>query len=295
MSVHNGARYLREALESVLAQTYGDFELIVVDDGSSDQTNEILREYANKDSRVRLIVQENQGLTKSLNSALALARGEFVARMDADDICFPERFEKQVEFLVQHPEFALVGTAYWAIDQTGARLGIRSMSTDPVEIDRRHLRGNTSLAHPAIMVRREMMEKIGGYDERYPTSQDLDLFLRLAEIGPITNINQPLLYYRWHEENISVCKTNRQDRDCTAIVAAAHRRRGLTVPRGLPVARWDFRRVMARKYAAGGNRRQALQFAWQAVCMRPISLRSWYTMFLACVPRSLLRRIAVAV
>lgn len=284
MSVYNGERYLRPAMDSLLAQTLGDFELIVVDDGSADSSREILSEYAAADNRVRLVTQQNQGLTRSLNNALAVSQGEYIARMDADDICYPQRFERQVVYLEAHPDVVCVGTGYMAIDGQGWELGVRHMVTDAADIDRRHLTGDTSLAHPTIMVRAKAMQDVGGYDEQYKTTQDLDLFLRLAEMGTIANLDEPLLYYRWHDDNISVRKAGQQDLDCTAIVAAAHRRRGLPVPPGVPRARWMFRRIMAQKYATNGQRKRAVSFAWQALRMRPLSLRSWYTVAGACVP-----------
>ncbi|WP_442483191.1 glycosyltransferase family 2 protein [Aeoliella sp. SH292] len=288
MSVYNGERYLRPAMDSLVAQTFADFELIVVDDGSTDASPQTLDEYAAADARIRVVHQANRGLTRSLNHALSLATGEYIARMDADDICFPERFARQVAYMDLHPEVLCLGTGYEAIDAEGNSLGPRRMSEDPAMLDRSHLAGNTSLAHPTILVRRDAMLQIGGYDEAYKTTQDLDLFLRLAELGTVVNIDEPLLYYRWHDENVSVRKVDQQDLDTTAIVAAAHRRRGLPIPKGMPQARWTFRRVMARKYALAGDRRQAVRFACQAIRIRPLNLRSWYTLFLtltSCVPQ----------
>jgi glycosyltransferase involved in cell wall biosynthesis len=289
MSVYNGERYLRPAMDSLVAQTFADFELIVVDDGSTDSSPKMLDEYAAADERIRVVHQANQGLTRSLNHALSLATGEYIARMDADDICFPERFARQVAYMDLHPEVLCLGTGYEAIDAEGNSLGPRRMSEDPAEIDQAHLLADTSLAHPTILVRRDAMLQIGGYDEAYKTSQDLDFYLRLAELGTVVNINEPLLYYRWHDENVSVRKVDQQDLDTTAIVAAAHRRRGLPIPKGMPEARWTFRRVMARKYVLAGDRRQAVRFACQAVRIRPLNLRSWYTLAAACVPGLLYR------
>ncbi|MEM8864346.1 MAG: glycosyltransferase [Planctomycetota bacterium] len=279
MAVYNGDRFLREAVDSVLAQTFTDFELVVVDDGSTDQSPAMLDSYAASDERVVLLRQENQGLTKSLNTAIAAARGKYLARMDGDDICLPERFAKQVAFLDSHPEVALVGTGMHSIDASGDRLGTRRLESDHAKLDAAHMLGGSSLVHPSIMVRAAAMAQIGGYAEQYRTSQDLDLFLRLAEVGTLTNLTEPLLLYRWHDDNISVRKADQQDRDVTAIVAAAHRRRGLDPPRSMPRARWQFRRVMALKYRRSGQRRQAARFALQAVRMRPLAPRSWYTLF----------------
>src|SRR4051812_26679567 len=116
MAVYNGEQYLREAVNSILSQTFKDFEFIIIDDGSTDRSPELLASYARADSRVKLISRPNKGLTKSLNEGLHAARGEFVARMDGDDISLPERFERQVSYLREHPEVVLVGSRVEFID-----------------------------------------------------------------------------------------------------------------------------------------------------------------------------------
>src|SRR5436305_9543595 len=120
MPVYNAIRYIGVAVDSVLSQTFSDFEFIIVDDGSTDGSAEILREYAGRDPRIRLISRPNTGLGFALNEALAVARAPFIARMDADDECLPERFEKQIQYLRNHPECVLLGSRVLWIDSDGA-------------------------------------------------------------------------------------------------------------------------------------------------------------------------------
>jgi glycosyltransferase involved in cell wall biosynthesis len=207
MSVHNGEKYLREAMESILNQTFRDFEFIIIDDGSTDGSKQILEEYAVKDSRIRLVSRENCGLTKSLNEGIALARGEFIARMDADDVSLPERFEKQVQFLKEKPEFVAVGTGVMMTDCDLRPLQQRGQPKGHGNICRELLCGNGgAMTHPAAMIRRSALQKLGGYDERFETAQDLDLFIRLSEIGQIENLDPVLLLWRQHPQSVNHTK-----------------------------------------------------------------------------------------
>jgi len=201
MSVYNGERYLREALESILNQTFSDFEFINIDDGSTDTTWRILNDYDG--ARIRLVRnEENIGLAGSLNKGLELARGEFIARMDADDISLPERFARQVEFLDAHPEIGVVGTAYQMIDAQGRLKDIPQPTTAPMILKWRGCFGSP-LAHPAIMARKELLERVGGYNEHFRTSQDYDLLQRLSGKTRLANLPDVLLYLRKHEKSIS--------------------------------------------------------------------------------------------
>lgn len=204
MSVHNGRKYLVEAVESILNQTFRDFEFIIVDDGSSDGSTEILKYYAGRDSRVRLIIQENQGLTKSLNTALGIARGEYIARMDADDISRLDRFANQLSFLRAHPEVVCVGAEVELVTEDGIRLGVRNHPNGHESIRRRLLLGDGgAMTHPVILFRREIALKIGGYDENFTTTQDLDFYLRLSEVGFLENLPEILLDWRQHPRSVN--------------------------------------------------------------------------------------------
>lgn len=222
MPVHNGERFLGEALDSIFAQTFRDFELVVVDDGSSDETPAIIADYAARDSRLRPIRQEPSGLTSSLNRGWRSAAGEYVARMDADDVALPDRFEQQVEFLDAHPEVAVVGTAAIAIGPDGEEVSAVHYPEDDAAI-RRELWRYNCLVHSSVMMRRSALEEVDGY--RLDQAEDYDLWLRIAERHALANLPQRLLRYRYHAGQFSVEKIERQAFGILAVQAAAEARR----------------------------------------------------------------------
>ncbi len=193
MSVYNGERFLAEAIESILTQTWTDFEFVIIDDGSTDSTAQILRDFEKKDARIRIITNEkNFGLTKSLNMGIAVATGEYIARMDADDISFPTRLEKQMAFLNDHPNIVVVGTGTEIIDADGKRM--RSIAT-PKAIQTRLPKRNC-LVHGSLLIRKEALQDVGGYDESIRYAQDYDLLLRLLDGSNIAVIDEPLYALR---------------------------------------------------------------------------------------------------
>ncbi len=231
MAVYNGQKYLRNAVDSVLGQTFGDFEFVIIDDGSTDSSLSILESYAAKDSRMRLLSRPNQGLTKSLNEGLTLCKGELIARMDADDACMPQRLEKQVAYLREHPEIALVGSQVQFIDPDDCPINVKpGLVLSHEQIDAALLRKGWPLVHPAVLMRAADVRAIGGYDQRYQTNQDHDLFLRLAEKGKLANLPDVLLQYRQHFESITLAKATEQGDTVEAIVREAYRRRGIAPP-----------------------------------------------------------------
>jgi glycosyltransferase involved in cell wall biosynthesis len=202
MSVYNGERYLREAVESILGQTFTNFEFIIIDDGSIDQTAMILQTI--DDERIRVFRnQKNIGLASSLNRGLGLARGEYVARMDADDISLPERFEKQVEFLDNHPMACVVSGGYISVDESGNETMVVTFPTDNATLQARLLQ-HCCICHGSAMMRKECLETIGGYRPAFRVAEDHDLFLRLAEKFEVANLAEPLYKYRVITSSISV-------------------------------------------------------------------------------------------
>lgn len=209
MGVHNGLPYLPEAVESILSQTFTDFEFIIIDDGSTDGSGDWVEERAKSEPRIRFFRQEKAGLATTLNRALGLARGEFIARMDSDDIALPRRFETQVNALREDSELVLLGTEVDFIDESGQRFFVRGHACDHVEIRRRLLTGDGgALTHPTVIFRAAAAKEIGGYDDWMTTSQDVDFFLRLSEIGKVANLPQVLLLWRHHPESTTF---NRED------------------------------------------------------------------------------------
>jgi len=202
MSVYNGARYLREAVDSILCQTYTDFELIVIDDGSTDETGAILDGY--DDARiVRLTNEQNIGLTKSLNKGLGMAKGEYVARMDADDIALPDRLQLQVHVLDTRPEVVLVSGNIDLIDAAGQVWRRPRRNADPGLVAWFLLFHNYLGGHSQVMFRHSSVLSLGGYSEERPYAQDYALWLRLAEIGRIAMVPDVILQHRCHDENLT--------------------------------------------------------------------------------------------
>ena len=200
MSVYNGARYLREAIDSILAQTFTDHEFIIVDDGSTDSTWEILTGY--DDPRIRLVRnKDNIGLVRSLNRGLELARGEYVARMDADDASHPTRFEKQIEYLEAHPDIGVLGTQMQQIDETG-----RSLAPFQPPLSHGMIAWKTlfecSIAHATVMMRRALLAEVGGYDPSFTHMEDAELWSRLIHVTRFANLPEPLYFRRWHANSI---------------------------------------------------------------------------------------------
>ncbi|MCP3178429.1 glycosyltransferase [Desulfuromonas sp. KJ2020] len=208
LSVYNGEKYLPEALDSIFAQTFQDFELIVVDDGSTDRTPEILLQY--RDSRTLIYRnQENMGLTRSLNLGLKFCRGDYVARMDADDISAPQRLERQVRFLEENPDHALVGSSYCILDDDGKKTGLVEVLTDSESLKKGLIQQNW-FGHGSVVMRRKALESVGGYNEEYLYAQDYDLFLRISEHFEVANLSAPLFFWRKALGGISQRKAQEQ-------------------------------------------------------------------------------------
>jgi glycosyltransferase involved in cell wall biosynthesis len=195
MAVYNGDRYLRETIESILAQTFQDFEFLIINDGSRDATREMILSY--DDPRIRLVDNDyNLGLTPSLNKGLKLAAGEFIARQDADDISEPERLAKQVAFLETHSEVALLGTWYKEIDAQGNLIGNGKLPCDCTQI-RWDILFYCPFVHSAVMLRKStVLEQIGFYDEAFIYAQDYDFWSRIARSLPVANLSEYLMKLR---------------------------------------------------------------------------------------------------
>lgn len=205
MSVHNGGRWLRAAINSVLAQSFRDFEFLILDDASTDDSVAQIESF--RDPRVRLVsLSENIGLTRSLNRGLREARGELIARQDADDLAAPERLARQIAFLDAHPDVPLVGTQARLVDADGRSRGVRDLPLEPVSIRWLSLLDNP-IIHTAAMFRTALVrDEFGGYDETFPSCQDYDLWARVLARHPAANLRERLVTVREHSGSVSATR-----------------------------------------------------------------------------------------
>ena len=287
MPVYNARRYLSESVESILNQTFGDFEFIIVNDGSTDGSLEVLESFADRDSRILLITRPNGGYASALNEALGLAKGEFVARMDADDVSLPKRFEQQVKYLQEHPDCVVVGGSALLIDQEGDSISVSHLPCDHNTMDTHHINGHRiQLFHPLVTMRREALVSIKGYRIDFEPAEDLDLFLRMAEMGKLANLDQVLLKYRHHDTNISLIRAQEQSRKSGLAVSEARQRRGLAplfkedqVSSSAEVSGLDVRKNYVRWAIEAGFHRTARKHAWRVWRRHPFAISSWSLLF----------------
>jgi glycosyltransferase involved in cell wall biosynthesis len=284
MPVYNSALHLREAMDSILGQTFADFEFVCMDDGSTDDSPQILREYAAREPRVVIVTKTNGGVTSALNAGLKVARGEFVARMDSDDIADPERFAAQVEHFRAHPECVAVGCHIMMMDENGVDREKGAAATTHEEITGSLWEGKSgALPHFGAMIRRSALTQIGNYREEFRTAQDLDLFLRLSETGKLENVPRPLMHYRVHEGSVGARKADEQARNAREILRQAYERKGLKLPRHL--AKWNNVIVAVNRLRWGwkaldeGRYADARAHAWAVLRRRPLRSYSWQLAF----------------
>lgn len=230
MAVYNGEGFLRQAVESVLNQTFSDFEFIIIDDASTDSSPAVLDSY-NDPRLVRLGNKNNQGLSSSLNKGLKAARGDYIARMDADDVALPERLERQVHYLEEHPSVGVLGSTCRLIDAHGASIGMKSRPLDDIAIRWAALLRNPFL-HPSVMIRHDVVRHHDvRYDEQYRSAQDYELFTRMLEQTQGANLDNPLMLLRVHGSSVSTMQRAEQLQNHDTVAVRTIR---ATVP-GFPV------------------------------------------------------------
>jgi hypothetical protein len=274
LPVWNGERFLAAAIDSITAQTFRALELIVIDDGSTDRSLAIARELAARDPRVVVLPRPRRGLTEALNAGIAAARGSLLARMDADDLAVPTRLAQQVAYLDAHPRCVVVGGAVEVVDDAGRRLGVTRFPTAHGDIVAALVGGRSGLAHPAVLMRHDAVAAVGGYRASTFPSEDLDLWLRLRDLGEFANLDEPLLRYRRHPSAVGVRERGRQLATTRALVAASRAARGERAPVRLHLGSASgstsaYHFECARIALRGGEQRTALRHACGAIASAP--------------------------
>lgn len=242
MPVFNARPFIAQTLESICNQSFADWELILIDDGSTDGTNEILARYRQADARIQVVRTENRGQVNACALGVSMARGEFIARHDHDDLSEPERFALQIEALRANPDLVALGTGCLLIDSAGDVRGRQKVETSPQRI-RKQLAYENPMKNPTVMLRKWAWDKVGGERACFGHAHDYDLWLRMVEIGDLGNIDQPLLRYRVHDGQASYVYSASQAICLLAIRLSTERRRanqpGPFEGRTRPVSRDD--------------------------------------------------------
>ncbi len=202
MPVKNARRYLHDSIAGVLTQTHADFELLLIDDYSDDRSLSVCNSYARSDRRIIVLQNQTSGVAAALNFGIAHAKGVYMARIDADDVCVPSRFERQIAVLQANPEIAVVGTWARVVDGQGVEIGSLTPPTQATNI-RSQLLSSNCVIHPSVMARLAVVKDIGGYRPVFEGCEDYDLWLRIATVAGICNLNEMLLCYRMHDAQVS--------------------------------------------------------------------------------------------
>lgn len=288
LCAYNAGKYIADAVQSVLQQTYQDWEFILIDDGSKDNTLELIRQLVGNDPRCRVISQANAGLIKSRNHGFSIATGEYIAIMDADDICMPTRLEKQCAILDAHPELCAVGSHVYLIDAHGRMIKPLLQPLTHDEIDNQHMLGRGGVViNPSTMIRRSALLQIGFYSEQAVHAEDFDLLLRLAEVGKLANIPEVLLHYRQHLGSIGYAHHAVQMQSAHNALLAAIQRRGLTgvrppsSPSHEQISTADTYRKWSYWAANGGNYSTATHYLLQSIKAEPFALRENFKLALS--------------
>jgi hypothetical protein len=209
MAVCNVDRYLSESIESVLGQTFQDFEFIIVDFGSTDSSKSIISRHAANDNRIKFHEIPNCVLPAARNASCCLAQGKYIAIMDADDVCRPDRLRLEVEFMEEHPEVGVMGGAVMFVDPIGRTLDVHAHASEDQEI-RSAMADHCSIWHPTVLLRKEAFTAVGGYRTAFVFAHDYDLELRVADQFKVANLSQVVLEYRIHPDQVSLSRQRQQ-------------------------------------------------------------------------------------
>jgi len=286
MPVRDGLPFLDNAIDSIVSQTLTDFVLVLVDDGSTDGTSELLDSWAKRDRRIRIIHQEPSGHYAALNVGLECCATDLVARMDADDIAMPDRFKQQVAFLNANPDVVAVGGQVIAIDADGDHLFSVPMPIKSDVIQRGLLSGQNGLTHPAVMYQRRVVIAAGGYEDESP-SEDFGLWLRMLPLGKFANLDSVVLKYRLHANVSRISRHAVQRNHTLRLLEKAHAALGTPVPELPPsypphgVA--DIHHHWAMSAAAQGHWSAARKHVLKSIELNPMNAHAYWTFAKTCL------------
>lgn len=271
-SCFNASQFLAQAIESILGQSWGDFEFLLLDDGSTDHTLEIIQGYSVRDRRIAVVTKPHSGLIDSLNTGLRRARGDLVARMDADDVALPQRLERQVLAMRRNRDLLLLGSGCVEIDEEGHALKRHSYPTSHASLVRNLERMRPFFPHSSVMFRRRRALELGGYRARFVWAEDRDLWLRMALAGTIGSLKDPLVMIRKHPAAVSSFRGGKPQQVVGTAATVCHLRRKARLPdpsemnedRWAEFLTWIGRKLEEEGYLSAFESLQELRNAWYA-------------------------------
>jgi glycosyltransferase involved in cell wall biosynthesis len=285
MPVYNTEAFLADAIDSILAQTLTDWELICVDDGSSDCSLDVLRRYERADPRIRAISRPNTGVARARNDGMALARARYIAAMDSDDVALMDRLRRQVNYMESHPACVGLGAAVRIVGPDLMPIKEELPALDHETIDRRALAGNgAAIRQPVAIFRTDAVRQVGGYRDELLAQEDTDLYLRLAEIGRLANLPDLLLLYR--QRQASFCRARRAlvDQYRPKVIYDARIRRQLPVCPEIEI--WEQASIQSdggrgswaswsHEAFNWGYGNTARLYAWRSIRSETLAISSW--------------------
>ncbi len=264
MPVYNGGSFLIDAVASIVEQSFSDWELICVNDGSTDDSPNVLDWFATKDNRIQIVHQSNAGIVAALNRGCTAARGKLICRMDCDDIALEDRLRTQYGFLVEHPDCVVVGSAILAIDTDSSPLGVQKLPSEHEQIRANLMHRNTGHFHPTTMIRAAALKSVGGYRKQYQWIEDHDLWIRLSRQHRLANLDSVQLCYRQHASSVCWQQSSLQRELMNDLLVEAYGELDLAVPEYLLLSKSSNRSAAnpgkwARAAVKGGYPRSAIK------------------------------------
>ncbi len=301
MAVYNGSKYLSQSLDSILAQTYTNFEFVIIDDGSTDDSLNILRNYEKNDERIKLFSRENKGFVTTLNEIVERCRGNWIARMDQDDICMPNRLQIQLDFLSHHPDVTVLGSSAVLVEQDGTPI----CTYVPHSCDKflRKVFPDSPFVHPSVMFSKDAFYKAGKYNEMMKFGgEDVVFFKKMSELGKLHNILQPLISYRLVSGSLSrkppqfrmvltgIINELNQGREVSLDEFA--RLKGEYLSIGKSGAEFDYEFEVAKLYLwSAGSKIRTLVHLKNCMRIRPLSIKVFMAFFLLLFPSEQLSKL----
>lgn len=300
MPVYNGAKYIKEAIDSVLAQTYADFEFVIINDGSTDNTEQIIRSYSDK--RIRLINQQNAGVSAALNKGLLEAQGKYIARFDADDVCYSERLKIQYDFMLANPDYILVGSDADYITEEGEYIfTFHNLGYTNEELNET-IKRQCSFIHSTVLYDKKAILDLGGYEIKAHTFEDYFLWKRLIKTGKVCNINQPLIKVRFNSSSVTI-----DEKDHNAVFLKLKQKAldtgSITDEEGLQLLKSikglskvekesSYNRMLGKKFLWDNYQpKKARNYLWKSIKLEPYVLKSYFLILFSFLPQKTIKLI----